>query len=111
MTKNQNYFIRFGGDPILNTNYNTKSITIPIAGTFKNFYASRGTGSDTITFTLYKNGGAQTITCQTSSSSTCHDTAHSISVAVNDTAAIGVSNGAGGSNDGDFRFTIEFDPS
>jgi hypothetical protein len=109
--KNQ-YYIRFGGDSDTSQTYNIKSITMPIAGTFKNLYANQGSGSNSITFTLYKDGIAKTLSCQTSSApSTCSDLIHSVTVgAGNDTVAIGViSNGF--NNNGDLGFTVEFDPS
>lgn len=113
MQKNQIYFLRLGGDSAFDIppSYNAKSITMPIAGTFKNLYASRGSGSDNITFTLDKNNVLQTLTCRIGSLSTCHDTLHSISVSTNDTITMAISNGGGGNSDGDFVFTMEFDPS
>jgi hypothetical protein len=105
------YYIRIGGDSGTSITYNIKSITMPIAGTFKNLYASQGSGSDSITFTLYKDGIPKTLSCQTSAGSPCSDLVRSVSVgAGNDTIAMGVKS-TDDHNDGDLGFTLEFDPS
>jgi hypothetical protein len=108
------YFIRLGGDSSASTNYNIKSITMPIAGTFKNLYATKGTGGSQVTFTLYKNGGPMALSCQTSTSapSTCQDLnpTHSVTVLAYDTIAMGVQSSDTQTNR-DLGFTVEFDPS
>lgn len=109
--QNQQFYIRIGGDSDVSSTYGKKSITMPIAGTFKNLYASHESGSDKITFTLYKNGVAKTLSCQTNSSpATCWDLTHSVTVgAGNDTIAMGVISN-GNDDNGDLTFTVEFDP-
>jgi hypothetical protein len=106
------YYIRFGGDSIASTNYNIKNMTMPIAGTFKNLYASKGTGGNSIIFTLYKNGVAMSLSCQTSSSSpsTCQDLTNFVTIAPHDSIAMGVQS-SGASTIGNLGFTLEFDPS
>ena len=111
-TNTLTYFFRFGGDSSAGTAWNTKSITIPIAGTFKNLYATKGTGSDKITFTLYKDGNPKTLSCQTSTSSpsSCQDIADTVNVgAGNDTVTMGITSNGNHVNR-DFGFAIEFDP-
>ena len=104
------FFIRLGGDSA-SGNYNIKSVTMPIAGTFKNLYASKGGGNDKVTFTLYKNNSVTPLACQVSASqpSSCHDTHDSVSVAINDTVAMSLVNSSNG--DSDLSFILEFDPS
>ncbi len=112
ISNNTQFFIRLTGDTTLSKTFNIKSITIPIAGTFKNLYASKGMGSDQITFTLYKNGIKKSLSCQTGTSvpSTCSDILHSVVVgAGNDTVSMGISSTWNHVN-GDLGFTLEFDP-
>lgn len=110
VNSNNKIYIRLGGDSS-GGSYSAKSITMPIAGTFKNLYASKGSGKDGVTFTLYKNTLGTSLTCQVSTSqpSACHDTHDSVSVGINDTVAMSLANSSNG--DSDLSFTMEFDPS
>lgn len=68
-------------------------VTIPIAGTVKNFYATASNASgagQSYVFTLRKNGADQTVTCTMSNTTTCNDTTHSFAVAAGDTMTIKV---------------------
>jgi len=106
------FYIRFGGDSTISKTSNIKSITMPIAGTFKNLYATKGTGSDQITFKLYKDGNPRTLSCTTisSSPSTCQDLSDTVNVgAGNDTVSMGVISSSTHIN-GDLAFSVEFDP-
>lgn len=103
-------YIRFFGDDSSNTNYSLKSMTVPISGTFKNLYVSKGSGPTATTFTLYKNSVATTLTCSTGAlaQATCSDTTHLVSVVAGDNVAVGIS--TVGLSVGDLTFSIEFDP-
>ena len=105
----QNY-IRFGGESIVSTNNNLKSITMPISGNFTKLNVSKGTGDARATLTLYKNGSPTTLSCQTGTSapSSCSDT-DSISVTSGDTITMGIRMS---NNDpsGDITYGLEFDP-
>ncbi len=105
----QNY-LRFFGDGRPSTTYSIKSMSMPMAGTFKNLYVNKGTGTVTATFTLYKLGSSTTLTCATSSS-TCSDTTDLVSVSTGDTVAMGIKLSSPGTASGDITFTVEFDPS
>ena len=107
------FYLRFGGDSSISKTSNMKSLTMPIAGTFKNLYVTRGTGStDQITFKLYKDGNPRSLSCSIlSSQTTCQDLIDSVVVgAGNDTVTMGVVSNGNHVN-GDFGFTMEFDPS
>jgi hypothetical protein len=108
----QNY-LRFFGDNRPSTNYNLKSMSMPMAGTFKNLYVNKGTGPVAVTLTLYTGGSATSLSCPTASSapSVCSDTTHSVSVGIGNTVAMGIKLANPGTASGDVTFTVEFDPS
>jgi hypothetical protein len=106
--QSQNY-LRFFGDGRPSTTFSIKSMSMPMAGTFKNLYVNKGTGAVTATFTLYKNGNPQSLTCQTSSS-TCFDTTDQVNVVATDQLAMGIKLSSPYTASGDITFTVEFDP-
>lgn len=109
-TSSQNY-LRFFGDDNVSTNYGHKNMTLPMSGTIKNLYVSKGTGAVSVTFTLYKNGVATSLSCVTpaQSQTACSDTINSVSVTTGDHIAMGIRPSSSTST-GDLTFTVQFDP-
>ncbi|MBI3623631.1 hypothetical protein HY212_06160 [Candidatus Pacearchaeota archaeon] len=108
-------YLRFFGDGRPSITYSLKSMTMPMAGTFKNLYVNKGSGSMAVILTLYNNGVATSLSCQagTGTPSTCSDTnsAHAVNVAIGNTVAMGIKFISSGTASGDVTFTVEFDPS
>lgn len=109
-SESQTNYIRFFGDDTSSTTYGQKNMTMPMQGTFKNLYVSKGSGAFAATFTLYKNAVSTALTCSTAATAqaACSDTTHSVSVVTGDHVAIGIS--TSDNSVGNITFSVEFDP-